>query len=865
MSLAAFNDGAAGADVSPGVPSDMPREDPRVRPVIRRDLLDCEQRLRDSLRRVIPFESHALYFPRGTGPDAPEWLPEEEKLLIPLRRDGELLGIFMARRPDPALVPALLPALPGVVALCLDNIALYKNARTDALTGLATGEALRERLLREAGFIRASFTRSDDDGEDDHPHVGSMGLVAVRFSGLRDIVRQFGYAFAERLLAALAEAFAASLPEGALAARPGDYTLAAFLPETPRPRCEDLGNAILQAMNQVRLIDPLSGRRIGVRVHAGYALYPQDMDGERLRDMTEHAHVLLHKAELAADVAKTRSRRREAAGDDSPRPARVMAYSRLLQEGGDIRALLPLSRVLVSLGYRVGGREGQHFSVWAENSALREGIAGEPAPLYKGEIVLLEVRESESVAEILSLGDPAWPLEPGDALTLLPDERGTGETTEHGEKAEDAPRAPARVRSDPLTGLLGHGDFLARLAEARSGCRRFGIALAHVSMYAGPPPTPGMKEAQTLEARPGHAFPPPSPSQPPLPADHPDRLMAGLTHLCREVFDAGRNEAGFGAAVVGGRFGLNSLVFFHPEVEEAAFRARYAYLCAEATRRLGRRVGAGLAVWPFLRFRPADMLECARKALEYALLLPEPHVGLFDSLALNISADKRHCRGDIFGAVEEYKLALLADDGNALAWNSLGVCMASLGRRSDARHFFEEALRRAPDDPDPAYNLGAVCQSMGDLEEATARFYACLTLSPSHLYAKVRLGQIAESAGRLDEAARLFREAAAMDDQSALPHRHLAGLALRRHSTDTAREHLHQALLRNPRDAAALTLMAKLYLDGGEDPELATSLARQAVAHRPDRKQGWLVLARALDTLGHAAEAREARLKAGEI
>ena len=79
MSLAASHDAAAGAGV--------PQERSRSRLVMRRDLLDCEQRLRDSLRRVIPFESHALYFPRDKGPDAPEWLPEEEKLLIPLRRD----------------------------------------------------------------------------------------------------------------------------------------------------------------------------------------------------------------------------------------------------------------------------------------------------------------------------------------------------------------------------------------------------------------------------------------------------------------------------------------------------------------------------------------------------------------------------------------------------------------------------------------------------------------------------------------------------------------------------------------------------------------------------------------------------------
>ena len=42
------------------------------------------------------------------------------------------------------------------------------------------------------------------------------------------------------------------------------------------------------------------------------------------------------------------------------------------------------------------------------NYAVKGGSGDESLqPLYKGEIVLLEVRESESVAEILHLGDPA--------------------------------------------------------------------------------------------------------------------------------------------------------------------------------------------------------------------------------------------------------------------------------------------------------------------------------------------------------------------------------------------------------------------------------------------------------------------------
>ena len=45
--------------------------------LVRRDLLDLEQRLRDSLYRVLPFEAHAVYFPRQTRSKEPEWLPDE--------------------------------------------------------------------------------------------------------------------------------------------------------------------------------------------------------------------------------------------------------------------------------------------------------------------------------------------------------------------------------------------------------------------------------------------------------------------------------------------------------------------------------------------------------------------------------------------------------------------------------------------------------------------------------------------------------------------------------------------------------------------------------------------------------------------
>ncbi len=791
--------------------------------LVRRDLLELEQRLCECLGRILPFETHAVYFPQEVRTANPEWLPEEGKLLLPLVLRGNLLGVFMARISDGDRVAALLPSLPGIAALCLENLELYKCGRLDALTGLSTRQVLLERLLQETENIRSSFARGFGGEEDPRTFSGSMGLIVVSFDGLREVARNAGYGFADRLAAAMAAAFASGLPGQVLGARTGDCSFAAFVPGASRPECEALAADLVRRLDQVRLPDPLTGRRLGVMTCAGYALFPQDMDGVRQRHVEEQPRILLHKAELAADVARTRP--------EGLQPVRVMGYGRLLLEGGCVRQVFPFSRVLTSLGHAVGAREGQRFSVWSVNYSVRGREDGESLqPLYKGEIVLLEVREFDSVAEILHLGDPAWQLEPGDALTLLPEERTLSLAPSAHE--EDG----VSHRPDPLTGLLRHGDFLARLAQTCVGHERFGLALLHVDLAR-------VRDDDSIIR----------------PAAQPEHLMAQVAGLCREAFVQSGN-----GAVLGGRFGLNSLIFCHPDLDAAGLKSQYETLCGEAAARLGVRLGAGLAFWPFLRFRPADMIECSRKALEYGLLLPAPHVGLFGSLAMNISADKRHSRGDVFGAIEEYKLALLADEDNALAWNSLGVCMATLGRHAEARGFFEEALKRTPEDPTLAYNLGAVCQTLHDTAAAAEHFRTCLELAPDHMYAEVRLGQLAEAAGNPDEARFRYESAAALDAGSPLPFRHLALLALHEGRQELAREHLHQALLRNPRDAAALSLMAGLYLDGGEDPELAEALARQSVARRPDHRKGWLVLARALEVLGRKAEAREALLKAGE-
>ena len=100
----------------------------------RRDILAFEQLLRDDMARILPFEAHALYFPRADEVPSPIWIGGESRLLLPLRYRKEFFGVLLLRGVDTDAATRLLPHFPAVVELCLDNIVQHKRARSDALT-----------------------------------------------------------------------------------------------------------------------------------------------------------------------------------------------------------------------------------------------------------------------------------------------------------------------------------------------------------------------------------------------------------------------------------------------------------------------------------------------------------------------------------------------------------------------------------------------------------------------------------------------------------------------------------------------------------------------------------------------------------
>ena len=817
----------------------------------RRDLIRFEQRLRQSITRFLPHEACSLYFPGDSGERGLEYISEEERLLLPLYAPGTftgeedngctgLLGVFVARGVTADTYASLAGNLPELAAMVMENLLLYKAALCDAVTGTfsrrhfldrvthtvqVSGEALRPQapsLAREiADPDMSALSVSGSFG---------LGVLVIRLHGLRQVVRKHGYVATDAILSLLGESLRNVCSEQGATARVSDYELAVLIPAATNRVCRRLASSILEEFGKVTMPHELTRSRIGVTSSIGYALYPQDITGNALlKPAPEQAQVLLRKARLAAALAAERL----LPGEEEP----VLAFGRVLAEGGRVAEALPMGRSTVSLGSSVNAREGQRFSVWA-SSGGKTGASGRVGGIYKGEIVLIEVRENSSVAEIIHQADPSTAIAVGDALTLLPDEVwGASRTEARGATPDDA--AP-----EPATGLLRHSDFLAAWSLEREACERFSLALLRL--------VPPVRDAvsQKISCADDASLVP----------VRPEELVAETVRLLRDAF---------GKSLVAGRYGLTSIMVFHPGMEPAKLLPQYEAVCRRLSERFfpgrdGAFAATGIAGYPYLDFRKADVLENCNKALEYGILLPFPHVGVFDSLAMTISADKRFSHGDTLGAMTEYKQALLADERNVLAWNSLGVTLARLGRHGEARGYFDKAIALDADAM-TLFNMGYSCQCLDERADARHYYALCLDHNSGHIYAMVRLGQLAEAEGNYAVAREWYDKAGSVPGGGAVTRRHLAGLALREKNIEEAREHLHEALAQDPHNAVALQMLAEMYLDGGEDAEVAESLARQSVALRPERKAGWLVLARALEHSGRGRDAREALMRAGAL
>ncbi|MGE4293063.1 MAG: diguanylate cyclase [Desulfovibrio sp.] len=780
-----------------------------------RDLVEFEHALKDALRVHVPFESYSLFFPEslpeGVGGPVASYRVSTRELLLPLVLGEELLGWFVARGvrlKAPKSAPAYLAALARAE---LEKFALYKRSITDPLTGLYNRDHFLDMLEREIELVDNGLM-AGGAGEiaGAGGFSGGLGVISLDLDRFMWINERYGYTVGDTIAAEAGRTLLRICPRHAVAARLINDRFAVLLPDA-RPRvCFQLAELIRSGISRLVHKDAVTDDAVSVTASLGHVCYPQNMSGPQLaRNTAERARILLRKANKAVSTAKHHGRNR------------VFGFADILPKGGKVLEVLPLGRLTVSLGRDVEARVGQRFlllppgpprSVLAEVTE-EERLSGSSPVAHKGEAVLIEVQADMAFAEVLHPADPSAPIVTGDRLVLV---------AEEGPAFDQQTPGGEMPRRDEVTGLFAHKDFMARWAGLRRGPERFALGLFKV-----------------LSGADGYA------------RGYENAMRSRMGTLAELV------EARAPQSAVGGEFGLGSVVWFLPGLDREQAETLLREVVQDAERR-GLELAAGAGVYPYMSFARADMLENARKALDHALLLPHPRAATFDSVSLNISADRLYMQGDLFGAVEEFKLSLLADETNVLARNSLGICYAQLGRQEQARTQFEEALRHAPDDLMALYNLGWISQRMDDAERAAQSFTRCLELDPAHVYSMLRLGALAEQAGDPEAAEQWYGKAASLPGGEPLTMRHLARLAVDRGDKERARECLHLALNANHNDHFAMFLLAKLYLDSGEDPQIAEVLARQCSALAPEKDEYWDLLIRALEVQGKDEEARSA-------
>ena len=805
-----------------------------IAPLRRQDIIEYEPLLKNSFKALLAFSSYSLIFPATSpgelepDPDHPHGkaVLEDDRLQLPLIRGDRMLAIFEARGVDPVKTSQALPYLPVMASLCLEQLNLRKLAVTDPLTGLANRHSLHLALAREISGILGAIMPGPEAVADDslQSHSACFGLIMIDLDRFRQVNENCGHLFGDRILTLAAQRLRDACPRQTLVCRLDGDSFGVLWPQASRAKLRELAESLGKEMSNITARFTPLREDVTVSASVGFVNYPQDLQGGQFRKAPEEqAWLLLEKAEKALDTAKASGR------------AQVYSFSQILAQGGVVLEVMPMNRLVINLGRSVDAHEGQRFLVWSRKFNGREtivgssgeGVFGHYPPMYKAEVSLVEVQDEMAIAEILVQNDPDWVVEKGDKLTLLDEHAGLMEQRE----TQPGERPP---KKDLLTGLFPYRDFLQAWQTARGQAKSFCVVLMRLeSPHSERSPMDQMKEEQFFQT---------------------------LTN---------RAETLFGPSALGGRYSLNCVVYHVPDMEQEE--------CCGAVRELfeddrfaGLDTSVGVACYPFLDFTRSDILDNARKALDHAALLQDEKIACFDSVSLNISADRLFALGEIYDAISEYKKALTADDGNLLAKNSLGVCYARLNKYAAARAVFQDLTTRHPDHVMPLYNFGCACLKDGDPESARQAFERVLTIRPDHVYALIRLGLMAEDDGDFERAWELYEQVGAVPEGDAsgqaathsLACRYLARLAFRRDDRDTARELLHQAITANPQDAHSFHLLAKIYLERGDDPEIAESLARQSVHLKPEAPGFWEVLISALEQQGKAEEVAQTKIRA---
>jgi predicted TPR repeat methyltransferase len=174
-----------------------------------------------------------------------------------------------------------------------------------------------------------------------------------------------------------------------------------------------------------------------------------------------------------------------------------------------------------------------------------------------------------------------------------------------------------------------------------------------------------------------------------------------------------------------------------------------------------------------------------------------------DARALVLEGFERHRAGDVQGALEFYRRALVLDPDHPDASHLSGMGLRAFGRLDEALAFLDRACALRPGDAIFHANRAAILLDLGRHAEARDAAATAATLDPSHAPAHINLAAAQAALGADDDAEASYRRALTLAPGSADARNNFANLLQRRGRAAEALEHYEAAIAASPGHAAA--------------------------------------------------------------
>lgn len=634
------------------------------------EIARLEEDICAQLRRFIKFGAHALYFSQS---GLPELISEECRLLLPIQISGKPVATLRLDDVEPCEIAPVLPLLPELAGLCLETI--VAGLKRDAQTGLPD----EEKFICE--FERRIYGARNGTGV-----PNCLGLLVIDLTELAAGANAAARGLPQEALPRIACVIQKNMPECALAARvdklSGKIAFAILFPASSRVFCQKIARNVVLALEDIAIVDPLSGRESPIHASAGHSLYPHDLSGRELKLVPyEQALLIRDRARLAAKAAWN--------ADNLTLPVTAWGWIPMLCCA--VMERVGHRFVRLNHGSSAGIRENQRYFVIPRNEAWEASRA-------KAQIAIRKAREDEALAEIV-YATAGGQVDPGDGVILI------RETQE----------------SNASDGLESQSKFLERLKSRADS--RFALVVSRII-------------GSGLHGRPGALSE--------IYSRHmPEGAFSGqygsdgiILYLPGEGADAARGLLGalhgeaksLGLELASGIFAYPCLNFGRDESECCVLKA-LAYAELLPAPHIGCLDAYALAISADKRFSKGDETG-ALEEYRQALLLNPADSMLLNSLgvcfaALNRHGEAKRCFEQALHICEErglqarinynlgnlhlknneasvaigyFRLAVKADPGHFYAWTRLAGTHERVGQPNLARALYRHAARLAGGD-----------------------------------------------------------------------------------------------------------------------------------------------------------------------